>query len=81
MISFSMIFVFVRIIDTHESAGKGGNLPEGDEECFVYLPLRVNIDPAEEHDESTNGEYGGGDELYVRVLFHTLFLKSGAKVV
>ena len=31
------------------------------------------IDSAEEKYESTDGEDGGGDELYVSVLFHRLF--------
>ena len=62
--------MFVGIIDTEESTGEGGDLPEADEEGFADLSLWVNEDSAEEHDQSTDGEDGGGQELYVQFVFH-----------
>ena len=69
----SLIFLFIDVIDTHECSGEGGDFTEGYEQGFVDLALWVNIDTAEEENEATDGEDGGGDELYVEVMFHRLF--------
>ena len=74
MVVIVVVFKSVRIIDSHQCAGEGCDLSEGDEQGLVDLSLRIDIDTAEEEDESTDGEDGGGDELYVCVLFHMRFL-------
>jgi hypothetical protein len=75
MVVMIVVFKSVRIIDTHQCAGEGSDLSEGDQHGFMDLSGGFYIDSAEEKYESTDSKYGGGDELYVRILFH------GAKVV
>ena len=45
-----VVFKSVRIIDTHQCAGKGSYLSEGDKQRVVDLAFGVNIDPAKEKD-------------------------------
>ena len=73
--------MFVGVIDTEECAGESCDLSEADEERFADLSLRVNEDPAEEENQASEGEDGGGQKLYVEAIFHKRFLKSGAKVL
>ena len=68
-----LIFRFVFIVDTHETAGEGHDLAESYEQRLVDLALGVYIDSAEEENEASDGEESGGDELYVEVVFHRLF--------
>ncbi len=75
MVVIVVVFKSVRIIDAHQCAGEGSDLSEGDQQGLMDLSGGFNIDSAEEKYETTDGEDGGGDELYVRILFH------GAKVV
>ena len=70
-----MIAIFVSVVDTHQRTGKGCDLTEGDQQGLMDLSGGFYIDSAEEKYETTDGEDGGGDELYVCVLFH------GAKLV
>ena len=64
------MFEFVRIIDAHQCAGEGGYFAESYEECLVDLSLRVDIDAAEEHNQSSDGQNRCRDELYVDAVFH-----------
>ena len=73
MVVIVVVFKSVLIIDAHQCTGKGGYLSECDKQGLVDLSLRVDIDSAEEKYETTDGEDGGGDELYVQILFHRLF--------
>ena len=75
MVVIVVVFKSVRIIDAHQCSGEGSDLSEGDKQRVVYLAFGVNIDATKEEDQSTDSKDGGGDELYVCVLFH------GAKVV
>ena len=69
------------IVDADDGAGEGGDLSEGDEDCFVDLTLRREDGAEEEKRDAGKGEDGGYQELYELCVFHLRFLKSGAKVV
>ena len=70
-----LLFMFVRIINTHEGTREGCDFAEGYEQGLMDLSLRVDIDATEEENEASKGEDGGSKQLYVEILFH------GAKVV
>jgi len=53
MVTIVAIFLAVRIINSEQRSGEGGDLSERDEEGIVDLSERVNIDAAEEHDKSS----------------------------
>ena len=74
MVVIVVVFKAIRIIDTHQRTGEGCDLSEGDQQGLMDLSGGFDIDSAEEEHEATDGEDGGGDELYVSVLFHRLFL-------
>ena len=80
VIMVSTIFVFVRVVYSEQRAGKGCDLSEADEERLMNLPLRVDEDSAVKHDHSSDREDGCRKQLYVRMVFHRLILKSAAKV-
>ena len=73
MVPKTLFLLFVTIIDTKQSAGKGGGFAEGYKEGLVDLTEGFNIDSAEEQNEASKGEDGGGDELYVKLVFHIFF--------
>ena len=73
--------MFVRIVDSEQRSGKGSDLAKADKERLMNLSLRVDEDPAVEHDHSSDREDGSRKQLYVRMVFHRLILKSGAKVI
>ena len=73
--------MLVRIVDSEQCSGKSSDLAEADEERLMDLSLRVDEDPAVEHDHSPDREDGCREQLYVRMVFHRLNLKSAAKVV
>ena len=75
MVVIVVVFKAVRIIDAHQCAGEGSYLSEGDKQRVVYLAFGVYIDSTKEKHETTDSKDGGGDKLYVCVLFH------GAKLV
>ena len=75
------VFLFIKIVDTHDGAGKGGNFAEGDEDGFVDLSGGCDVCAAEEKGESSKSQNGGCDQLYQVLVHNALFLKSGAKVV
>ena len=67
--------MLVGIVDSEQRSGKGSDLAETDKERLMNLSLRVDKDPAVEHDHSPDREDGCRKQLYVEFLFH------GAKVV
>jgi len=73
MVVIVVVFKSVRIIDSHQCAGEGSDLSEGDQQGFMDLSGGFYIDSAEEKYESTDSKDGGGDELYVSVFIHRLF--------
>ena len=46
------------IIYPHQAAGEGHDFAKGDQEAFVDLSLRLDVDTAEEERESAKGEDG-----------------------
>ena len=70
------VFGFVVVVDTHETAGEGHDLSEGDEESFVDLSCGIDVCTAEEEYESPDSEDGCHNELYVQVTFHQLKIKN-----
>ena len=58
VIMVSTIFMLVRVVYSEQRAGKGCDFSKADEERLMNLSLRVDEDPAVEHDHSPNGEDG-----------------------
>ena len=75
-----MIFMLVRVVDAEQCSGKGCDFSKADEERLMNLSLRFDEDPAVKHDHSSDREDGCREQLYVRMVFHRLILKSAAKV-
>ena len=69
-LKFSGALLFVIVIYSKQTAGEGGYLAEGYEECLVDLALRVDIDSAEEHNQPADGQNRCRDELYVWIVLH-----------
>ena len=67
-----MIFMLVRVVYSEQRSGKGSDLAETDEERLMNLSLRVDKDPAVEHDHSPDREDGSRKQLYVSVRFHNV---------
>ena len=53
--------VSISIIDTHNGTGEGGDLTKADEEGFVDLPKRGDINSAEEHYEPSERKHECGE--------------------
>ena len=66
------IFMLVRIVDSEQRSGKGSDLAKTDKERLMNLSLRVDEDPAVEHDHSPDREDGCRKQLYVSVRFHNV---------
>ena len=58
-------FMAVDVVYAEESAGKGGDFSEANQEGFMDLSFRVNEDATEEKNEASEGKDGSGDELDV----------------
>jgi hypothetical protein len=68
------VFMFVGIINPEQCSGEGSDFSESDEERFMDLSLRFDINAAVEHDHSSDGKDGCRDELYVQMIFHFFLL-------
>ena len=64
--------MLVRIVDSEQRSGKGSDLAKTDKERLMNLSLRVDKDPAVEHDHSSDREDGCCEQLYVSVRFHNV---------
>ena len=49
---FFFVLAAIDVIDAEETTGEGADLSEGDEEGFVDLPKRGDIDAAKQHHET-----------------------------
>ena len=58
-----LLSFFIGVINSEDCSGEGGDLSESYEERFVDLPERGDIDAAEEHDQTSDGEDGSGSQL------------------
>jgi len=72
-INQQLLFILIDIVYTKQSAGKGGGFAESHKQSLVDLAEGFNIDSAEEQNEASKGEDGGGDELYDS-FFHNFYI-------
>ena len=64
---------FVSVVDSEQRSRESRYFAEADQQAFVDLALRVDIQSAEEEYHSNDSQNGSCEELYVCVHFHKRF--------